>query len=355
MKDNTPKNDNLRKFDKNIRDKFNNQPYDKKEKSLKAKTFILYPFELKLNQEKPFAQKEIESLELIEEHLRKYKKSFVATSYGMDSVVLMHIVIHAAKNIGHEIPDMFLNDTLNTFKEEKAYWEKINNLFNIKDKFKMFKPPKDKEGKQQTVWTIAKKVGHLPSFRSLAGGKNLKGGSRGQTPECCNILKKASMKKYMKELENQYDCHFIGTRADESRVRAISVLQRCRTYLITTMFPHPIRAVTPLSFWTKDDIQEYYDKYNIPKNPAYKAHDMERMGCASCPAHKNWEIRLIKDPTEEGFGMMRQNLLILKDTEPDRLSNSLTVIEKYMNKKNSLTEPMKERIKKLLIEFKKES
>ena len=349
MKDNTPKNDTLRKFDKDIRDKFNNQSYDKKEKSLKAKTFILYPFELKLNQEKPFEQKELETLNLIEEHLKTYKKCFVATSYGMDSVVLMHLVIRCAKKIGCEIPDMFLNDTLNTFKEEKQYWDKINKLFNIEDKFKMFKPPVDKDGKQQTVWTIAKRYGHLPDFRRRQDQR--KKGERGHTPECCDILKKASMKQHMKGLEDKYDCHFIGTRAQESRMRSMSVLQRCRTYLITRMFPHPIRAVTPLSYWMKTDISEYYERYNLPKNPAYEAHNMERMGCASCPAHLGWEKRLLVDPTEQGFGMLRQNLLILKDTEPERLSNSLTAREKYMIKKNDLTESMKIRAKKLLKEF----
>lgn len=353
MKDYTPKDDTLRKFDSSIRKKFHQQPQEKKEKSLAAKTFILYPFELKMNQEKTFEQKESETLYLIEEHLKTYKKCFVATSYGMDSIVLMHLVIRCAKKVGCEIPDMFLNDTLNTFKEEKTYWKQINELFEIEDKFKMFKPPKDKQGRQQTVWTIAKRYGHLPSFR--ATGKRKKEGSKGNTPECCDILKKASMKQYMKGLEEQYDCHFIGTRAEESRMRAMSVLQRCRTYVIQKMFPHPIRAVTPLSFWTKSDIYEYYSRYNIPKNPAYEAHNMERMGCASCPAHKNWEIRLAKDPTEEGFGMLRQNLLILKDTEPERLKESLKTLVKYKSGENTLTHNMEKRLRLLLEEFNNET
>ena len=49
----------------------------------------------------------------------------------------------------------------------------------------------DENDKQQTVWSIAKKVGHLPSFRKMKGGGRDKGyGSGGDTPECCNILKK---------------------------------------------------------------------------------------------------------------------------------------------------------------------
>ena len=350
--------DPLKKFDKEARKKFNEQPEEKKAKSLAAKTFILYPFELKYNQDKPFEEKEIDSMELIENHLKIYKKPYIATSFGSDSIVLMHLVMRAAKNVGVEYPDMFLNDTLNTFKEEKQYWADMIKLWGIADKVKILKPPTDERGNMMTVWSIAKKVGHLPSFRTIGGRK---GGSKGKTPECCDILKKTTMKKYIKSLpkEERYDLQFVGTRAQESRVRANAVLQRCRTSILKTFVNYHMRAVTPLSFWTMEDTQEYYKRHNIPKNPAYKAHDMDRMGCASCPAHKNWEIRLAKDPTNEGFGMLKQNFKILKQTIEDgtensnRLQESVNVLKKYMKKKESktLTEPQRERIEKLIQEY----
>ena len=355
-------NDPLKKFDKEARKKFHEQPEEKKAKSLSAKTFILYPFELIYNQQKSFEEKEQDSLELIENHLKIYKKPYIATSFGSDSIVLMHLVMRAAKNVGVEYPDMFLNDTLNTFKEEKQYWADIIKLWGISDKVRLFKPPVDERGNMMTVWSIAKKVGHLPSFRTL-GGKNKKDkqGSKGTTPECCNILKKASLKKFLKSLpeDERYDCQFVGTRAEESRMRMVSVLQRCRTNILKTFVNYPMRAVTPLSFWTMEDTQEYYRRYNIPKNPAYNAHDLERMGCASCPAHKFWEIRLAKDPTNEGFGMLKQNFKILKQTiedgteNPDRLQESVNVLKRYLKKKESkkLTEPQRERIVKLIEEY----
>ena len=355
-------NDPLKKFDKEARKKFNEQPEEKKAKSLAAKTFILYPFELIYNQKKSFEEKEIDSMELIENHLKIYKKPYIATSFGSDSIVLMHLVMRAAKNVGVEYPDMFLNDTLNTFKEEKQYWADITKLWGIQDNVKLFKPPTDEKGNMMTVWSIAKKVGHLPSFRTMGGMKKKdKQGSKGTTPECCDILKKATLKKYLKSLpeEERYDLQFVGTRAEESRMRMISVLQRCRTNILKTFVNYPMRAVTPLSFWTMEDTQEYYKRHNIPKNPAYKAHDMERMGCASCPAHKFWEIRLAKDPTNEGFGMLKQNFKILKQTIEDgtensnRLQESVNVLKRYMKKKESktLTEPQRERIEKLIQEY----
>ena len=295
-------------------------------------------------------------------HLKIYKKPYIATSFGSDSIVLMHLVMRAAKNVGVEYPDMFLNDTLNTFKEEKQYWADMIKLWGIADKVKIMKPPKDERGNMMTVWSIAKKVGHLPSFRSTKkSSKDHKSGSKGNTPECCNILKKATMKNYLKSLpkEERYDLQFIGTRAQESHMRAIAVMQRCRTSILKTFVNYPMRAVTPLSFWTMEDTQEYYKRYNIPKNPAYKAHDMERMGCASCPAHKWWEIRLAKDPTNEGFGMLKQNFKILKQTiedgteNPERLKESIKTLKRYLKKKESktLTGPQRERIEKLIQEY----
>tara|TARA_R110000803_G_scaffold13653_2_gene38301 strand:+ start:39 stop:1163 length:1125 start_codon:yes stop_codon:yes gene_type:complete len=353
--------DPLKQFDKKAREEFHKQPEEKKAKSLKAKTFILYPFELKYNQDKSFEEKDKDSMELIENHLKIYKKPYIATSFGSDSIVLMHLVMRACKNVGVEYPDMFLNDTLNTFKEEKQYWADMTKLWGIIDKVKLFKPPVDEKGNMFTVWSIAKKVGHLPSFRTIGGRR---GGSKGKTPECCDILKKSTMKKYIKSLpkEERYDLQFVGTRAQESRVRANAVLQRCRTSILKTFVNYHMRAVTPLSFWTMEDTQKYYEVHNIPKNPAYKAHDMERMGCASCPAHKNWEVRLAKDPTNEGYGMLKQNFKILKQTiedgteKTDRLKESIKTLQKYLKSKESktLSISQRQRIINLIKEFGKE-
>ena len=131
--------EDMRLFDKKAREEFNALPMEKKAKSLAAKTFILYPFEVHYKVAQPFEIKEDESLFLIEQHLKKFKKCFVSTSYGMDSIVLMHLVIRAAKKAGVEVPEMWLNNTLNIYKEEPAYWKKMNKLFNIEDKFRMFK------------------------------------------------------------------------------------------------------------------------------------------------------------------------------------------------------------------------
>lgn len=363
-------NDPFKVIDPEIRKKFHAQPMEKKSKSLKAKTFLLYPFEMYEQQKKPLEVKDKETIEFIENHLKAFKKPFIATSFGSDSIVLMHIVMRACKNLGIEYPDMFLNDTLNTFKEEKQYWADMTKEWNIADKVKLFKPPVDERGNMYTVWSIAKKYGHLPHFRSTAKSKAWKKlnpnakdkkirGQGGSTPECCDILKKATLKKYLKSLpeEERYDCQFVGTRAEESSMRAMALLQRCRSYMMKTFVNYPIRTVTPLSYWTKEDINEYYEIHNIPKNPAYKAHDMERMGCASCPAHMGWEKRLAKDPTNEGFGMLKMNLKLMKQfidegTEnPERMNDSINALKKYIKKEKNMPEEQRKRILQLIKEY----
>lgn len=369
-------NDGLTKIDPMIREKFNALPAEEKEKSLAAPTHIMYAFELNEQQRKAFEVKDAETLEFIVEHLKVFKKPYVATSFGLHSIILMHLVMRACNQLEIDYPDMILNDTLNTYKEEQQYWSDITELWGIKDKVKLFKPPTDKKGNMYTVWSIAEKVGHLPSFRGIKkviedenGNKVLvkSGGSGGNTPECCDILKKKTLKKHLnKQIEaERYDLSFVGTLAEESRNRRNTMLQRCRTFVIKNFVKYHTRNCTPLGFWTAADTKKYFEYHNIPINPAYEAHNQERLGCASCPAHLYWVSRLACDPSQEGFGMLKQNFRILRKTEAagtervGRLKDSVTELtqllktnhSKYHKKKITLEPKMRVRLEGLVVEF----
>lgn len=294
-----------------------------------AKTFKLDPHSYHEALKDPFELKELESLNLIKAHLQEHKKCFVATSRGKDSLVMEHLVWRACQELGIPMIECWLNNTLNLYKEEKAFWELFNKWLGVEDVFRVFTPPKDENGVTQTVWTIAKKVGHLPNFRRPANS-GLTYEHR-KTPKCCDILKKEAINRFLKSLpkEERYDCHFVGTRGEESLIRRIGVLQRCRTYITKYRKPYPIRTVTPLSFWKTADIWQYFEKWKMPKNPVYEIHNIKRMGCASCPAYKGWEVNLASDPTHEGRGMLKKNLMILKDTEPERYKESIRVLQKH--------------------------
>jgi 3'-phosphoadenosine 5'-phosphosulfate sulfotransferase (PAPS reductase)/FAD synthetase len=158
-------------------------------------------------------------------------------------------------------------------------------------------------------------------------------------PDCCEQLKKESVNDYLKHIpeEIRFDCSFVGTRADESRARRLNILLHCRTYETDYQRPYKIRTVQPLAFWTDQDIEDYFKEYSIPINPAYAIHSQDRLGCASCPAHIKWEIRLAKDKTAVGMGMLLQNLRIIYSTQVQRFwntvyrlrtSNELTIFER---------------------------
>lgn len=301
----------------------------------KKSTFKLDPNSYYDALKDPFELKELESFNLIKTHLREHKKSYVATSHGKDSLVLSHLVIRAYNELikeEHKItkPEFWLNNTLNIYKEEKPFWDMINKWLGIEDTFHVFIPPKLPNGKQATVWSVAEMVGHLPSFRKSARHKSMSY-KHSNIPECCDWLKKKAIKTFLKELpiDERFDLAFVGTRGQESNIRRMGVLQRCRSYIIKSRVAYPIRTVTPLSFWKDYDVFEYFTKYNIPKNPVYNIHKLNRMGCASCPAYKNWELDQASDPTKERQQMLRQNLKILKETEPNRYLEVIENLKKH--------------------------
>jgi len=119
-----------------------------------AKTFKLDPHSYHEALKDPFELKELESYNLIKSHLQEFKRPIVSTSHGKDSLVLVHLIWRVAKELAVPMPDCWLTDTLNTFKEEKPFWDVFNKWLGIEDKFRVFIPPKDENGIQQSVYDI---------------------------------------------------------------------------------------------------------------------------------------------------------------------------------------------------------
>ena len=75
---------------------------------------------------------------------------------------------------------------------------------------------------------------------------------------------------------------------------------------------------------------------------------------------KNDTLRKFDKDAREGFGMLKQNFKILRDTvsngteNSDRLQKSVDTLKKYLDKPESdkLTTPQRERIEGLIEEFK---
>lgn len=72
--------------------------------------------------------------------------------------------------------------------------------------------------------------------------------------KCCNVMKKASIKRYVKDR-----CGITAQMADESRLRTQKWLQNgCNGFEMK----HPLS--NPMSFWTEQDVLTYIHTYNIP-------------------------------------------------------------------------------------------
>ncbi len=292
-------------------------------------------WELKLELEKPYEQKLKETKEMVRVHLDNFKRPQVATSWGKDSTVMSSIITEECKNINprtFHYPTFTLAHTRNIFKEEEAYWERIRLQLGIPSvKFKVFLAEKD-DGSPETVWTVAKDVGYLPSFRRIAGDEiswEFK-----QEPQCCYRLKRKTINRFLKaqSRSKRFDLIFVGLRAVESSVRRTAIKMNCRTFSSRFHRPYVSRTCWPIAFWTDDDIAQYFDDYKLEKCPSYQIHNQTRLGCASCPAHVDWEKRLANDPSGTGEGMLILNLQILRVTQPNRFWNSISRL--YLNHKD---------------------
>jgi len=272
----------------------------------KKSTFILDPKSYHAALKDPFELKELESYNMVKAHIENFKKLVVMTSHGKDSLVLTHMVCMASRELKMEDKiEYWLNNTLNLYPEEKDFWALFNKWLGIEKQFRIFIPPKLPNGKQATVWSVAEYYHEMPTFRHLAKSKKTKSGN---IPHCCNWLKKKAVKTHMTlfPIDSRVDCKFIGERGQESLNRRVTILQRCRTYTVTTREAYPIRIVKPLAFWEEFDVWEYHKKYGFPKHPTYENHHLKRMGCASCPAYIGWEIEQAKDPSRHA--MLKENL-----------------------------------------------
>lgn len=304
----------------------------------------LDPHSLNEALKQPFWMKEDEALHIIMGHLENFQRPHIATSWGKDSTVMAHLVIRACKELGIEpesekFPIFAIADTRNTYKEEKPYWDEIIDFLGIPKKKHLIFVPKG----NTTVWTVAKKHGHLPMQRKSTKQLGFHAPFKFRaTPECCDELKKEGLNDWIKSMPDEYrfDLSMHGSRASENQNRRLNVLLHCRTYDTSSARHYKIRTVIPIAFLTQaddpqaksrgwnDDIGQYFEKYKIPLNPAYEAHDLTRLGCQSCTAFKTWTKNQIKDPTGDSQKLLLLNLRVMRVTQPNRFVNECAILRK---------------------------
>lgn len=92
--------------------------------------------------------------------------------------------------------------------------------------------------------------------------------------KCCDILKKAPIKKYEKETRRK---PIVGTMAHESVLRQRQYLKEgCNS------FENSNSISKPIGFWVENDIYEYIQQNNLRISECYTKFKMKRTGCYGC-------------------------------------------------------------------------
>ena len=214
----------------------------------------------------PHAHKIDESLEVIKEAL-KFEKPVIASSFGKDSVALIHLV----HQIDNTVPIVFTNTGVN-FRETIEYMETLKEKWNLT--IYELHP-------EMTFWEIVERYGYPKESRNSKTGDK-------REPKCCKILKYAPMKKFIKEYRP--GVIFTGLRGDEGRQRRWPYILHGHA-LYEDKTNRTMKCI-PLIWWTSKDIWEYHDMHGIPRNPAYEKYGIDRTGCIPCTGHKNWQAQL---------------------------------------------------------------
>jgi len=212
--------------------------------------------------EAPLCEKITDARRLIHaQHMRFRDGMVLASSFGKDSTVMMHLALQ----VNPEMRVIF-NNTGVEFKESLEQRDLLMEMwgFNLIE----IKPPR-------TFFNIAREYG-LPNQSRW-----------GQTrePKCCQILKTRPMRDWVRE--NGAEAILVGILGSESEARLFASLRDGQVYYAKSFWK--CWKVHPLLFWTEEDIWEYHDRHNLPRNRAYEKYNIRRTGCAPCTNHKEWE------------------------------------------------------------------
>lgn len=197
---------------------------------------------------------------------RKYgdqTKIVVSCSFGIDSIVTLHLVRRVAEKLGVQV-DVVWNDTLNEYPQTRKYAKEITAEWNLN--LIQAKPE-----------TTIRKIYEQHGVDSLFKRKGDRTDGQPVVEKCCGHLKHKPMKKAIKE----YGWHlmFNGVRSGESRQRWMSGRRDADMYYSAAEWK--CFTARPILWWTsltdsynygnnkQEDVWEYVRKHNIPYNEIY--------------------------------------------------------------------------------------
>jgi phosphoadenosine phosphosulfate reductase len=194
----------------------------------------------------------------------------VMVSGGKDSTVITDLAIRSGVKCKFEVSWTGIEypETVYFLRKEKERIESLGYSFN-------FIIPRDKNGKQLTMWKLIEKNG-FPTR---------------QVRFCCERLK---------ETAGQNAFCILGIRWAESIRRKNNrfVYEQARKKIMTNNDNEAIRRMTEncikkkkymlnvIIDWTNDEVWEYIKERNLPYNPLYEK-GYKRVGCLGCPMRYN--------------------------------------------------------------------
>ena len=194
----------------------------------------------------------------------------LACSFGKDSVVMLHLVQKFIPNV-----KIVFNNTSVEYKETIELKDRLVDLWNL-DVIELRPKPENQ------YFRLMRRYGFPGTVRAKQKG--------GHTPKCCFYLKEKPMIDYVKE--SNVRGIFVGLMGSESvNRRSVAIRYGGMHY---TVQPWNCYKIWPIIHRTDEDIWEYHDLHNIPRNEAYKKYGINRTGCATCTNFIDWEIVMMK-------------------------------------------------------------
>lgn len=201
----------------------------------------------------PLQEKEDYAVELIKMALQQSERPSLSCSFGIDSMVTLHLTRRALVELGRDPSDIEVVwcNTLNEFPEVRLFSKRMEKEWDLNLKIQLPEKPLKK---------IINEHGGVDSsyFFSRKGSRT--NNKRQLSEKCCGVLKHKPMQKAIKE--NDWDLQLNGVRADESSVRLRSCLRDGEYYYSSAEWKAFL--CRPISWWNEEEVWQYVAKHNIP-------------------------------------------------------------------------------------------
>jgi len=201
---------------------------------------------------------------------RIYGEYTVMVSGGKDSTVITDLAIRAGVKCRFEMSWTGLEypATVYFLREEKTRIEALGYKYN-------FIVPRDKDGKQITMWKLIEKYG-FPTRQMRFCCKELKE-TAGKNAFCILGIRWAESKKRKNNrfLYEQQGKKIMTNNDNEATRRITENCMKKNKYMLN-----------PIIEWTDDEVWEYIKEQKLPYNPLYD-NGFKRVGCIGCPMRSN--------------------------------------------------------------------